>query len=196
MRPSTARDDGVPINNLPGLYPVEDWVVHYWDVGAQGELDSRQAVIQLPLGYAQACPPVQIGQAGCVHKVRRWGVQLYTRTLQDIGFDPSNYLSQDRARFPGGDEAEMISILIHATHFELPAHFVIASEQHPLLLFDPHGVLKGSHVRWHTYVGALAYLVSEGRVNGTFGRLLAENRPLYDQALRYLLKAVRAQDEE
>jgi hypothetical protein len=195
MRPSTAKDDGCPINNLPGLYPVEDWVVHYWDVGAQGELSSHQAVIQLPRGYAQACPQVEIGQDGCVHKVRRWGVQLYTRTLQDIGFDPSSYLSEDKARFPGGDDAEMISILIHATHFELPAHFVIASAQHPLLLFDPNGELKGSSVRWHTHLGALAYLVSDGRVNGTFGRLLVENKPLSDEALGYLLQALRAQKE-
>jgi hypothetical protein len=193
MRPSAAEDDGRPINNLPGLYPVEDWAVHYWDVGAQGELSSRQSVIQLPRGYSQACPRVQIGQAGCVHKVRRWGVQLYTRILQAMGFDPSRYLSHDKPRFPGGDDAEMISILIHATHFDLPAHFVIASEQHPLLLFDPQGVLKGSYTRWHTHLGALSYLVSGGKVNGTFGQLRAENKPLYDEALGYLLEALGPQ---
>jgi len=197
MRPSAAKDDGRPINNLPGLYPTEDWVVHYWDVEPLGELRSRQAVIQLPCGYAGACPPVQIGQVGCVHRVRRWGVQLYTRILQDIGFDPSLYLTRDRARFPGsGGDTEMISILIQATHFDLPAHFVIASEQHPLLLFDPQGMLKGSYARWHTHLGALAYLVSEGRVNGTFGRVFAENKPLYDQALTYLLQALLRRENE
>jgi hypothetical protein len=193
MRPSTAKGDGRPINNLPGRYLVEDWVVHYWNVGPQGELGSRQAVIQLPRGYAEGCPQVQIGQAGCVHKVRRWGVQLYTRILQDIGFDPAEYLSHNRTRFPDGDEAEMIFVLIHATHFDLPADFVIASEQHPLLLFDPRGVLKGSHTQWHTYLGALAYLVSGGKVNGTFGRLRAENTSLYDKALSYLLQAAQGQ---
>ena len=158
MRPSTAKDDGQPINNLPGLYPTEDWGVYYWDVGPQGGLCSRRAVIQLPYGYAGACQEVVIGQSGCVHRVRRWGVQCYTRILQDIGFDPSLYLSHDQERFRNGEDEEIISILIHATHFDLPAHFVIASERHPLLLFDPQGILKGSYTRWHTHLGALAYI--------------------------------------
>ena len=195
MRPSTAKDDGQPINNLPGLYPTEDWIVHYWDVEPQGELQSRQAVIQLPHGYADACPEVWVGESGCVHRVRRWGVQCYTRILQDIGFDPSLYLSHNRARFPGGDDDEIISILIHATHFDLPAHFVIASQEHPLLLFDPRGMLKGSYTRWHTHLGALAYLVSEGKRNAYFGGLHAENRSLYEQALRYLLQALKSKAE-
>ncbi|KPL22636.1 MAG: hypothetical protein AMJ93_06750 [Anaerolineae bacterium SM23_84] len=191
MRPSAAEDDGQPINNLPGLYPTEDWGVHYWNVDAQGALCSRQAVIQLPLGYANACPEVEIGQRGCVHHVRRWGVQCYTRILQDIGFSPASYVGHDRQRFPGGDDDEMIAILIQATHFDLPAHFVIASEEHPLLLFDPWGVLKGSYTRWHTYLGALAFMVSAGKRNAFFGRLHAENRSLYDEALTYLLQALR-----
>jgi len=191
MRLSTAKDDGRPINNLPGLYPTEDWVVHYWDVEPRGELRSRQAVMQLPYGYANACPEVRIGESGCVHSVRRWGVQCYTRILQDIGFDPFSYLSHDSERFPGGDDEEIISILIHATHFDLPAYFVIASEQHPLLLFDPQGILKGSYTHWHSYLGALAYIVSQGKVNRYFSRLYAENRPLYDEALTYLLQALQ-----
>lgn len=195
MRPSTAKDDGQPINNLPGLYPTEDWVVHYWDVEPQGELQSRRAVIQLPHGYANVCPEVWIGESGCVHRVRRWGVQCYTRILQDIGFDPSLYLSHNRVRFPGGDDDEIISILIRATHFDLPAHFVIASQEHPLLLFGPQGTLKGSYTRWHTQLGALAYLVSEGKRNAYFGGLHAENRSLYEQALRYLLQALKSKAE-
>ena len=191
MRPSTAKDDGLPINNLPGLYPTEDWVVYYWDVQLEGELHSRRAVLQLPRGYADACLQVEIGETGCVHRVRRWGVQCYTRILQDMGFDPFLYLERDRERFPGDDDEGIISILIHATHFELPANFVIASQEHPLLLFDPQGVLKGSYTSWHTYLGALAYMVSGGKVNGYFGRLHSENRALYDEALMYLLKALR-----
>ena len=189
MRASAAKDDGQPINNLPGLYPTEDWDVYYWDVQPLGELRSRQAVIQLPLGYAEVCPSVEIGQPGCVHRVRRWGVQLYTRILQDMGFDPARYLSQ------GGDEGEMISILIHATHFDLPAHFVIASEKHPLLLFDPQGLLKGSYTRWHTQLGALAFLVTEGTVDGTFGRMQEENPSLYEEALSYMLQAARRESD-
>ena len=191
VRPSMARDDRQPINNLPGLYPTEDWVVHYWDVKPNGELHSCQAVIQLPYGYADACPEVCIGEQGCVHSVRRWGVRCYTRILQDIGFDPCAYLSHDKKRFPEGEDGEIVSILLQATHFDLPSHWIIASEQHPLLLFDPEGTLKGSYTRWHTYLGALAYMVSDGAVNAHFGRLLAEDRPLYNEALLYLLQALR-----
>ena len=196
MRPSTAQDDGRPINNLPGLFATEDWVVHYWDVERQGRLRSRQATIQLPLGYADACPAIWIGERGCVHQVRRWGVQCYTRILQDIGFDPTRYLSQDcrqggTERLPGGADGELITILPQATHFDLPGQFIIASEQHPLLLFAPDGTLKGSYTRWHSYLGALAYIVSAGQVNRHFGRLYAANRALHDQALQYLLQALQ-----
>jgi hypothetical protein len=133
---------------------------------------------------------VRIGQNGCVHNVRRWGVQCYTRILQDIGFDPTVYLSHDPERFPDGEDKEIISILIAATHFDLPAHFVIGSEEHPLLLFDPRGDLKGSFTRWHTHLGALAFMISEGKVNGHFRRLHAEDRLLYKQALAYLQQAL------
>jgi hypothetical protein len=191
MRPSTARDDGRPINNLPGLYPTEDWVVHYWDVQSRGDLQSRQAVIQLPLGYADACPAVRIGDRGCVHNVRRWGLQCYTRILQNAGFDPTLYLGHDETSVPASGDTGIISILIRATHFDLPAHFVIASDEHPLLLFDPQGILKGSCTHWYTYLGALAYIVSRGSVNSRFGRLRAENGALYDEAMAYLLEALR-----
>ncbi|MBC7232730.1 MAG: hypothetical protein H5T68_05760 [Chloroflexi bacterium] len=194
MRPSTAKDDGKPINNLPGLYPTEDWTVYYWDVDPQGQLHSRRAVIQLPLGYADACPEVWIGESGCVHSVRRWGVQCYTRILQDIGFDPLLYLSHDAERFPGGEDEELVAILLQATHFDLPSHFIIASEQHPLLLFDPQGTLKGSYTRWHTYLGALAYLVSGEKFDRRFGRLRSENQALYERALAYLLQALRSRE--
>lgn len=191
MRLSTAQDDGRPINNLPGLYPAEDWVVHYWDVEPQGRLRSRQATIQLPMGYADACPAIWIGERGCVHQVRRWGVQCYTRILQDIGFDPTRYLSRDSERFPGGADGALITILLQATHFDLPGYFIIASEQHPLLLFAPDGTLKGSHTRWHSYLGALAYIVTDGRVNRRFGRLYDADRALHDEALHYLLQALQ-----
>jgi hypothetical protein len=191
MRLSTAQDDGRPISNLPGLYPTEDWVVHYWDVEAQGRLRSRQATIQLPLGYARACSPISIGESGCVHQVRRWGVQCYTRILQDIGFDPSQYVGHD-AEDPADVDGALISILLRATHFDLPGYFIIASDQHPLLLFEPDGTLKGSHTRWYSYIGALAYIVSAGKVNRRFGRLYAANRALHDQALRYLLQTLQS----
>jgi hypothetical protein len=190
MRRSTAQDDGRPINNLPGLYPTEDWVVHYWDVEPRGQLRSRQVTIQLPLGYARACSAVSIGERGCVHQVRRWGVQCYTRILQDVGFDPGQYLSQE-SESPAGTDGALITILLQATHFDLPGYFIIASDQHPLLLFGPDGTLKGSHTRWYSYLGALVYIVSEGRVSRRFGRLYAANRALHDEALHYLLQALQ-----
>jgi hypothetical protein len=196
MRPSVAADDGQPINNLPGLYATEDWLVQYWDVEAGGEVRKRQAVVQLPEGYAGECPEVVVGQRGCVHRVRRWGVQCYTRILQGLDFDPARYLSHDAQQFPGGDDEEMISILLKATHFDLPAHFVIASMEHPLLMIDPQGVLKGSFTRWFTRLGALAYMVSGGKVNQRFGELPLEDRSLYEEALGYLLDALHDADSE
>jgi len=196
MRPSVATDDGQPINNLPGLYPTEDWRVQYWDVEASGEVRKRQAIVQLPEGYAGACPEVIVGQRGCVHRVRRWGVQCYTRILQELDFDPAQYLGYDAQQFPGGDDGEMISILLKATHFDLPAHFVIASVEHPLLMVDPQGVLKGSFARWFTRLGALAYMVSGGKVSQYFGELPLEDRSLYEEALGYLLDALQAADSE
>ena len=195
MRPSAAEDDGCPINNLPGRYATEDCVVHYWDVGPEGELQSRQAVIQLPIGYAQACPHTSIEEPGCVHRVRRWGVQLYTRILQDIDFDPAQYVGRRGTRSSDSDDAELISILIQATHFDLPAHFVIASAEHPLLLFGPQGLLRGSYTHWHTHLGATVYLLTEGEVNGTFGRLHGDNRALYQRALADVLQALRQQQD-
>lgn len=195
MRLSTARDDGQPIDNLPGLYPTEDWIVHYWDVERQGRLRSRQATICLPAGYARACRVVSIGQAGCVHQVRRWGVQCYTRILQDIGFDPTQYLGAGVADSPARTDQELIAILLQATHFDLPGHFVIASDQHPLLLFAPDGTLRGSDTRWYSYLGALAYIVSEGKVSRRFGRLYAADRTLHDKALHYLLQALQSRGQ-
>jgi hypothetical protein len=192
LRRSMAQDDGRPINNLPGLYPTEDWVVHYWDVEPRGKLRSRQATIQLPSGYACACRPISIGESGCVHQVRRWGVRCYTRVLEDIGFDPTRYLKQEAELGPGGVDGALLSILLQATHFDLPGYFIIASDQHPLLLFGPDGALKGSHIGWFSYLGALAYLVSEGQVNRRFGRLYAADRALHDRALQYLLQALQS----
>lgn len=189
--PGSAQDDGRPINNLPGRYPTEDWVVHYWDVQPDGEIRPRHAVVQLPEGYASVCPTTQIGERGCVHQVRRCGVKLYTRQLQDSGFDPYAYLSHDDTQFPGGPDQEVISILLNAVHFELPAHFIVASEEHPMLLFGPSGELKGSGTGWYSYLGALAYILSEGQVSHRFGQLREEDGELYNRAVEYLLDAIR-----
>ena len=195
MRTSSAADDGRPINNLPGRYPTEYWVVHYWDVQPDGEVRSRQATVQLPNGYAALCRRVEIGERGCLYQVRRWGIECYTRCLEDLGFDPYAYLSNDPERFPGGADQEAISILLNATHFELPGHFCLGSEEHPVLLFDPSGELKGSGTRWYSYLGALAHILSDGEVSHRFGLLRQADGALYRRAVGYLLEAIRKRQQ-
>lgn len=194
LYPSRAANDGRPINNLPGLYPTEDWVVHYWDVEPRGHLHSRQAVIQLPDGYAQACAKVTIGEPGCVRGARRWGVQCCTHILEEIGFDPRVYVTRDPDQVRCGEDGAIVLLVLSATHFDLPASFVIASQEHPLLLFDPRGELKGSCTRWYTHLGALAHMVSDGTVSTSFGGLRAEDSELYHRALTLLEDCLRGMD--
>ena len=85
--------------------------------------------------------------------------------------------------------------MIRATYFDLPGHFVIASQEHPFLLLDPQGTLKGTYTRWYTYLGALAFLVSGGTVQARFSRLWSEDAGLYDEALSYLLNALRSEKD-
>ncbi len=191
MRQSTASSDAEVINNFPGLYPTEDWRAYYWVVTERGDLVDRKVTVQLPKGYADACPEVEIGQQGCIYKVRRWGLACYPSILEEIGFDPTPLLTHDRERFPGGDPQEILHVMIKATHFDLPGHFIIASQQHPLLLFDPEGTLKGSYTKWRTYMGALAWLASDGAVDANFELLRTTNPKLYKEALGYLLNALR-----
>jgi len=156
----------------------------------------RRVTIQLPKGYADVCREVEIGQPGCIYRVRRWGLACYPSLLERMGFNPTPLLTHDRERFPGGDDQEILHVLIQVTHFDLPGYFIIASQQHPLLLFDPEGVLKGSYTRWRTYMGALAWLVSGGVVNANFELLRTTNRRLYFEAIGYLLNALRQRGAE
>ena len=195
LRRSSAAPDLQVINNFPGLYPTEDWQARYWTVTERGEVQERKVLVQLPWSYAVACPQVEIGYNGCIYGVRRWGLACYTSILEDIGFDPTPLLTGDRERYPGGDEQEMLDIMIRATYFDLPGHFVIASQEHPFLLFNPQGTLKGTYTRWYTYLGALAFLVSGGTVQARFSRLWSEDAGLYDEALSYLLNALRSEKD-
>jgi hypothetical protein len=182
--PSRIPPDAQVANNFPGAYPHEDWCVHYWTVDPRGRLLGRQVTVQLPKGYGEACHEVEIGQRGCVCHVRRWGLTCYPSLLEDIGFDPwplltlvGDYVDIDSA---------LMHIMIETTRFDLPGYFIIASEQHPLLLFDPTGTLKGSYTRWQTHLGALAWMVSEGRVNGRFELLRTINPWFYEELVDYL----------
>ncbi len=191
MRQSTAPPEAEVINNFPGLYPTEDWRAYYWVVTERGDLVDRRVTIQLPLGYADVCPQVEIGQSGCIYRVRRWGVVCYASLLEEMGFDPGALLTHYQERFPGGEGQESLRIMIQATHFDLPGYFIIASQQYPFLLFDPGGTLKGSYVGWRTYMGALAWLASEGKVNANFELMRITEPEMYRESVGYLLSALR-----
>ncbi|MBM4467046.1 MAG: hypothetical protein FJ014_16090 [Chloroflexi bacterium] len=185
MRRSTAPADAEVINNFPGRYLTEDWRAYYWVVTEKGDLVDRRATIQLPLGYADVCPAVYPGQNGCIHSVRRWGVACYTSLLEEMGFDPDVLVTHDQEG--RGEEGELtLRAMIQVTHFDLPGHFIIASWEHPFSLFDPEGILKGSYTTWCTYLGALAWLASGGKVGASFEFLEVANRELYEEAVRLL----------
>lgn len=189
MCPSSAPPDALVVNNFPGGYSHEDWRVYYWTVDPGGEPSERQVTVQLPQGYAQACPEVQIGEQGCIHGVRRWGLICYPSLLEEIGFDPWPLLPW--VRDYDDPDVALMHIMIEVTRFHLPGYFIIASEQYPLLLFDPTGVLKGSHTRWHTYLGALAWMASGGRVNSQFELMRTTNPRLYRESVTCLRQLLR-----
>ena len=196
LRRSRAAPDTEVVNNYPGRYPTEDWQARYWTVTEEGDLQERVVTVQLPRGCTAACLEVEVGQSGCVHRVRRWGFACYASLLEEIGFEPAPLLTHDRERFPGGDDQELLQMMIGVTHFDLPGHFIIASQEHPFLLFDPQWTLKGSYTGWYTYLGALAYLASDGRVKASFQRLWGENERLYQEAVGFLLGALRREGRE
>ena len=189
MRPSSAPPDARVISNFPGAYPYEDWCVHYWTVSPRAKLVARQVTVQLPQGYAAACPEVEIGQRGCICSVRRWGLTCYPSILEEIGFDPWALLPPAEDRDDPGPA--LMHIMMQATRFDLPGHFTIASDQYPLLLFDPSGTLKGSYDRWQTHLGALAWLASHGRVNSRFELLRTTNPHLYQESMAVLRRMLR-----
>ena len=196
LQMSTAAPDVQVIDNFPGLYPTEEWLARYWDVGPLGELAPREATIRLPLGWTRVCAPVAIGYPGCIQWVRRWGVALYPSILDDMGFDFEPHLTHDAGRFPGGDEQELLHLVLGMTQFDLPGHFIIASLEHPFFLLDPRGIIKGTNTQWRTYLGALAFLVTGGAVNAGFGPLADEAEATYREAVGYLQEAIRRKGEE
>ena len=196
LRRSSATPDTKVVNNYPGRYPTEDWQARYWTITEGGDLQERVVTAQLPRGCTAVCLEIEVGQSGCVHRVRRWGFACYVSLLEEIGFDPAPLLTHDRERFPGGDDQELLQVMIGVTHFDLPGHFIIASQEHAFLLFDPQGALRGSYTRWYTYLGALAYLASDGRVKASFQQLRGENEKLYQEAVGFLRGALRREERE
>lgn len=183
LRRSNAPDDAAILNNYPGRYATEDWTAKYWTVTERGEPEQRQVTLQLPTGFGGSCLPVMAGQVGCVRTVRRWGFGCYPEVLNEIGFDVSPLVSNP------DDDSEWLAHYFGVVTFDLPGYFIIASPAHPFLLYDPLGTLKGSYLEWRTQVGALSYMV--GGLDASFVGLQVENETLYQQALDYLLNAVR-----
>lgn len=188
LRPSSAAPGQTVFGNLPPDYPTEEWLAYYWSVNPRGELVSLKAPLRLPHGYSAACCEVEIGEEGCIDRVRRWGVACRMALLDEVGFETTPLIEQE-----GGnpeDAGRMLHWYMQATHFDLPGDFIIASDEHPFLLFAPNGMLAGSYIRWYTRLGASAYYASDGRVTGSFSRLWRDDRALYREALGYALEAL------
>jgi hypothetical protein len=186
LRRSTAPNDATILNNYPGYYPTEDWAARYWTATETGDLEHRQVTLQLPRGFSVPCMPVVVGHPGCVRSVRRWGFGCYPEVLNEIDFDMAPLISNQ------DNDAEWLTHYFGVVTFDLPGYFVIASPAHPFLLYDPDGVVKGSYTEWRTHLGALSYMV--GGLDASFVGLQVENSALYQQALEYLLQAVRERD--
>jgi len=195
VRISSAKEGTRILNNLPGLYPTEDWHAVYWAVDRHGGLRQHEVTIQLPAGLADLCAPIPVGYNGCVQMVRRWGVAIYPSLLEELGFDLETVVRSAPDRYANTPEGYLRAAL-DITHFDLPGFFIIASDEHPLLMYAPDGSLKGSYVRWRTYLGALAFLATDGKVNSGFLRLAQEAHDTYQQAVAYLQEALARQRPE
>lgn len=181
----SSQSAGIIVENLPYLFPVEEWRAIYWSLEQDGALSTAHAAIHLPRGTCAVTERVSIGEQGIVERVRRWGVTLRGEYVQAIGLDIDALLTHDRARF-SSDDAEALHLLTLLTHFDLPGHFIIASDEHPFLLFDPDGDLKGSDTRWFTQAGALAYLVSDGQIKISFDLVWHQDKDLYAKVMQWL----------
>jgi hypothetical protein len=166
------------------IYPTEEWEATYFSASHVGALTAQRVTVRVPAGLAAACPPIRIGQLGCVYAVRRWGFALRPSALEAAGFDPTPLLTT-------GDDADVLRVTLQAAAFDLPGEFVIASPEHPFRLVAPDGALRGSSMQWRTYLGALSYFVSGGRVDASFLPLWAEARESYRRAVDICLAALR-----
>lgn len=195
LRASSAPADQLVADNMPNRFPVEEWRAFYWTMNPEGHLHEGRAILHLAAGVGDVVPEVEIGEPGVVESVRRWGVALRGGICEVIGFDPNPLLSHDRSHFVS-DDAEALHVITQMTHFDLPGFFILASEEHPFLLFDPGGTLKGSYTRWYTHAGALAYLVSNGKVQASFGLTWQKDRSLYNQVIKVLYEELEKKRPE
>jgi hypothetical protein len=172
------------VDNSAGAYPTEGWQATYFSVSGQGSLTAHRVTVHVPQGLSSVCPPVRIGRPGCVYGVRRWGFLLRPSALEAAGFDPLPLL-------PAGDDAGAVQAVLRACAFDLPGEFIIASPEHPFRLLAPDGTLRGSCLDWRTYLGALSYYVSGGKVDVSFLHFWAEAEESYQLAVDQCLAALR-----
>ena len=157
-------------------YPAEEWQAAYFAVDHRGVLVEQRVAVHVPAGLAGVCRPVAIGTPGCIYGVRRWGFIVRPSALEAAGFEPIMLPTES------GDVSVMGAIL-RAAAYELPGEYVIASPEHPFRLVAHDGIMRGSSIRWRTYLGALAFFASGGEVDQAFIRLWAEARTSYHLAV-------------
>jgi hypothetical protein len=187
-RGDSLRQSAVPltvtrVHNLGGACPTEDWEATYFSVGRQGDLTPFRVSVCVPAGLADVCPTIEVGQPGCVYAVRRWGFALRPSALEAAGFDPKPQVTTPSDR-------EVLRAVLQAAAFDLPGEFIIASPEHPFRLVGPGGTLRGSSIQWRTYLGALAFYASDGRVDAAFLRFWLEAKESYRQAVDYCMMAL------
>jgi hypothetical protein len=180
LRESCAPPTATVVDNSAGAYPTEGWQATYFSAGRRGQLTAHRVTIQMPAGLARVCPTIRIGQPGCIYAVRRWGFALRPSALEAAGFDPAPLLTT-------GDDADAVRAMLQAASFDLPGEFILASPEHPFRLVAPDTTLRGSSTQWRTYLGALSFYASGGRVNSAFIRFWAEARASYEQAVEHCL---------
>lgn len=184
FRPSAQPTDSI-VENLPNLFPTEEWRAFYWTLEPDGTLATAHAVIRLPRGLGAVTKRVAIGEYGIIEHTRRWGVTLRGGFIDYIDLDLDALMTHDRTRF-GSDDAEALHLMTLLTHFDLPGHFILASDEHPFLLFDPNGDLKGSDTHWFTHAGALAFLISDGEIKISFELVWKQDKDLYHKVMEWL----------
>jgi len=185
LRESTAPEGATVVDNSQGAYPIEGWEATYFSVSHVGELTAHRIVVRVPAGLSQACLPVPIGQPGCLYAVRRWGFALRPSALEAAGFDSLPLPAQV-------EDSDFLRRWFQASAYDLPGEFIIASPEHPFRLVGADGRLRGSSVQWRTYLGALAFFTSGGRIDADFVRFWAEAEASYQEAVNLCLAALRA----
>jgi hypothetical protein len=105
--------------------------------------------------------------------VRRWGLACLPSLLEEIGLDPAPLADSDAS------PSEFVRVYLMATHFDLPGGFIIADPDYALLLFDPAGTLKGACINGISYLGALAWMATGGRVAADFQQVRRDAPEFY-----------------